>query len=140
MRVNVIVGVMASVFVCCLGAGVMRADQGQAKPGPSKPDEDQSQNDESRIQTGLRYAKDQGITLDLKGRNRASVGLGSYLVNAGRRLQRLPHRAPVFGRSVRRRRGAETASTSPATWRAARRSARSCPATSRRGKTANRPG
>jgi hypothetical protein len=69
------------VFIACLGASVMRADQGQSKPGPSKPD-DQSDHDQSRIQTGFRYAKEQGITLDLKGRNRASVGLGSYLVNA----------------------------------------------------------
>ena len=36
-----------------------------------------------RIETGLRYAKAQGIQLDFKrGRNRDSVGLGSYLVNS----------------------------------------------------------
>jgi hypothetical protein len=37
---------------------------------------------ESRIQTGFAYAKTQGIALNLTGRNRALVGLGSYLVNA----------------------------------------------------------
>jgi len=81
LRSNFLVGIVASAFIACLGAAVMRADQGQAKPGPSAGDE-QSQSDESRIQAGFRYAKDQGITLDVKGRNRASVGLGSYLVNA----------------------------------------------------------
>jgi hypothetical protein len=37
--------------------------------------------DDSRIQVGFKYAHDQGISLDLKGKNRALVGLGSYLVN-----------------------------------------------------------
>lgn len=70
MKPVVLIGVCASVFVGCLSAVALRA-QG-AQPG----------GDESRIQIGFRYAHDQGITLDLKGRNRAMVGLGSYLVNA----------------------------------------------------------
>jgi len=79
MKGNVVIGVVASAFVCCLGAGVMGADQGQSKPGPAKQEDDQS--DQSRIQAGFRYAQEQGIELTFKGRN-ASVGLGSYLVNA----------------------------------------------------------
>ena len=38
--------------------------------------------DESRVKTGFDFVKQQGITLDLAGRNRGAVGLGSYLVNA----------------------------------------------------------
>lgn len=69
MRPNVMIGVAVSVFVGCFGLAVMSA-QGAASP-----------DDQSRIQIGFRYASDQGISLNLKGRNRASVGLGSYLVN-----------------------------------------------------------
>ena len=47
----------------------------------TKAQDDLGATDQSRIQIGLRYAKDQGISVDLRGRNRASVGLGSYLVN-----------------------------------------------------------
>lgn len=36
----------------------------------------------SRIKAGYEYAKKQGIMLDLKHKNPALVGLGSYLVNA----------------------------------------------------------
>lgn len=36
----------------------------------------------SRIKAGYEYAKKQGIALDLKHKNPALVGLGSYLVNA----------------------------------------------------------
>jgi hypothetical protein len=39
-------------------------------------------DDGARIQVGFAYAHDQGITLNLKRRNKALVGLGSYLVNA----------------------------------------------------------
>ncbi len=51
-----------------------------AKNGP--PVRTPSEVDASRIQAGLNYAKSQGIALDLSGKNRALVGLGSYLVNA----------------------------------------------------------
>ncbi|HKC40278.1 MAG TPA: hypothetical protein VKC15_12100, partial [Gemmatimonadales bacterium] len=45
--------------------------------------EDKRDNDgDSRTRVGLAYARDQGIHLNLKGRNREVVGLGSYLVNA----------------------------------------------------------
>ena len=69
MRPNVMIGIAVSVFVGCFGLAVMSA-QGAASP-----------DDQSRIQIGFRYASDQGISLNLKGKNRASVGLGSYLVN-----------------------------------------------------------
>ena len=65
MRPNVIIGIAVSVFVGCFGLAVMSA-QGAASP-----------DDQSRIQIGFRYASDQGISLNLKGKNRASVGLGS---------------------------------------------------------------
>jgi hypothetical protein len=44
--------------------------------------DDESDDAASRIQAGFNYARSQGITLSLKGKNRALVGLGSYLVNA----------------------------------------------------------
>lgn len=71
MKPTFMIGVIATAFVACLGMTVLRAQQGDAPNG-----------DESRIKAGLDYAHDQGISLDLKGRNRALVGLGSYLVNA----------------------------------------------------------
>ncbi len=82
MRMKVIVAVAASVFIGCLGAAVIRAEQGQSRPGPSKHEEDKAEADELRIETGLRYAKAQGIQLDFKKKDRDSVGLGSYLVNS----------------------------------------------------------
>ena len=69
MREKAIVAVCASALIVGLGITVMKAQDDSGSP------------DQSRIQIGFRYASDQGITLDLKGRNRASVGLGSYLVN-----------------------------------------------------------
>lgn len=71
MRPSIVVGVIASVFVAAFGLSVLRAQ------GPGVSPEDQS-----RVQTGFRYASDQGITLNLEGKNRGRVGLGSYLVNA----------------------------------------------------------
>jgi hypothetical protein len=58
-----------SAFIGSLGITVLRAGG----------DDDES---EARVQIGFAYAHKQGITLDLKGRNRGLVGLGSYLVNA----------------------------------------------------------
>jgi hypothetical protein len=73
MRLRVLFGVCAMTFIASLGFTVLRA-QGN---GPAAPT-----GDESRIKIGFKYVEDQGIPLDLKGRNRALVGLGSYLVNA----------------------------------------------------------
>jgi hypothetical protein len=72
MKARFLVGVAAAVFAGSLGAAVLTAQQ----------DRGEVTGDESRIQTGFAYASQQGITLDLKGKNRALVGLGSYLVNA----------------------------------------------------------
>src|SRR5258705_3923167 len=71
MRFILCVGAVAVLFAGSLGVAVLKADR------------DGNDNDnEAKVRVGLAYAKDQGIHLDLKGRNRALVGLGSYLVNA----------------------------------------------------------
>ena len=69
MRTKLIVAACALTLIVGLGVAATRA---QDDAGPS---------DQSRIQIGLQYAVTQGIKVDLRGRNRASVGLGSYLVN-----------------------------------------------------------
>ena len=71
MKPSVIVGVCVAAFTAYVGMAVVRAI-GQ-DPDPSN---------ESRSFAGLALAKDQGIRLDLAHRNRAQVGLGSYLVNS----------------------------------------------------------
>jgi hypothetical protein len=75
MKPQVLVGVTSAIFVGCLGMAALRAQNGQGN------DQGGSGGDDSRIQVGFKYAHDQGISLDLKGKNRALVGLGSYLVN-----------------------------------------------------------
>jgi len=72
MRANLIVGVALSIFVGFVGMAGLRADD----------DRGQSNDSEARIQIGLTYVRTQGIKLNLKGRDRSQVGLGSYLVNA----------------------------------------------------------
>ena len=72
MRANLIVGVALSIFVGFAGMAGLRADD----------DRGQSNDSEARIQIGLTYVRTQGIKLNLKGRDRSQVGLGSYLVNA----------------------------------------------------------
>jgi hypothetical protein len=61
---------LAVLLIVGFGVVAMRADHF-----------DQASPEQSRIQIGYRYAYSQGIKLDLAGKNRASVGLGSYLVN-----------------------------------------------------------
>jgi hypothetical protein len=61
---------LAVLLIAGFGVVAMRADHF-----------DQASPEQSRIQIGYRYAYSQGIKLDLAGKNRASVGLGSYLVN-----------------------------------------------------------
>ena len=75
MRSNRIRAIVALGFVASLGIAVASAKNGPPVRTPSEVDA-------SRIQAGFNYAKSQGITLDLSGKNRALVGLGSYLVNA----------------------------------------------------------
>jgi hypothetical protein len=83
MKHNVMVGIAAAAFlVFCsmamLGAAQGRGQQGQAGQVNAQEDQDTA----SRVQAGFDYAKSQGITLNLTGKNRSLVGTGSYLVNA----------------------------------------------------------
>jgi hypothetical protein len=66
-----ILGILATVSVC-LGTGPAAGDE------PSV-DENTPILDGSRVAVGFRIAP---VPLDLRGKNRALVGLGSYLVNA----------------------------------------------------------
>ena len=65
-----LLGVVAAVYVGSVVGVIVRADDHGKK------------DDDSRVRIGLKYAKDQGINLSVKGRDRETVGLGSYLVNA----------------------------------------------------------
>lgn len=85
MKARFLVGVAAAVFAGSLGVAVVTAQQ----------DKGEMSGDESRIQTGFAFAHDQGITLDLQGKNRAKVGLGSYLVNAAGTCNDC-HTAPAY--------------------------------------------
>jgi hypothetical protein len=55
----------------------------------------------SRVRIGFEIAP---VPLDLRGKNRALVGLGSYLVNATGGCKRLPHQSSARAgrRSLRR--------------------------------------
>jgi hypothetical protein len=70
MRVRFVSMTLAALLIAGFGVAALRADH-----------DDQGSPEQSRIQIGYRYAYSQGIKLDLAGKNRASVGLGSYLVN-----------------------------------------------------------
>ena len=78
MRFKMLATVIAAVFLGSVGAGVLRAEQGRFG---DRDDQGRDEGD-ARVKIGLKYAHDQGIPLNLKGRNRERVGLGSYLVNA----------------------------------------------------------
>ena len=75
MKPQALVGIISAIFVGCLGMAALGAQNGQGN------DQGGSGSDDLRIVIGFKYARDQGISLDLKGKNRALVGLGSYLVN-----------------------------------------------------------
>ena len=77
MRPNLVVGVAASAFVVFLGMAMLTADQN--RPGQLW---DRDDDKDARVQAGLNYARQQGIHLNLRHRDREVVGLGSYLVNA----------------------------------------------------------
>lgn len=68
--------VCATVLTACLGVAVLAAKQDRGER------RDDSASDDARIRVGFAYAHAQGINLNLKRRNPALVGLGSYLVNA----------------------------------------------------------
>jgi hypothetical protein len=75
MRARFLIGAGAAVFAGCLGAAVLTAqDKGDKR--------EDGGGDESRARIGLALAHDQGITLNLRKRDRSLVGLGAYLVNA----------------------------------------------------------
>ena len=76
MNPRIIVGVVAAAFAVCLGMSVVRAQPQSAQARSEGFD------DASRVQVGFRYARQQGIELDFRRKDRALVGLGSYLVNA----------------------------------------------------------
>ena len=75
MKPNVVVGIVASVFILSLGMAIVWAEDG-------RDGHDGSNGDAARIQAGFNYARAQGIRLNLKGKDRELAGLGSYLVNA----------------------------------------------------------
>lgn len=68
MRRSVISALLVGAFL--LSFALLAAVRGQAQSAPA---------DDSRVQEGLRIAP---VILNLKGRNRALVGIGSYIVNA----------------------------------------------------------
>jgi hypothetical protein len=76
MKTNLIVGLVGVGFLLTCSMAIVGSAQG--RPGTITPPEE----DGSRVKAGFDYAASQGITLDLKGKNRGLVGLGSYLVNA----------------------------------------------------------
>lgn len=90
MKASAVVGVAVAVFAGSIGIAVVGAQQGEGQHGQG------SQNDEgSRVQIGFDYVRQQGIALNLKGRDKGLVGLGSYLVNAAGGCQDC-HTAPPF--------------------------------------------
>jgi len=81
MKPKVVIGVVALAFAVSAGRAIVTADHD--RPGQiSDHDGDRGRDDDSRVKTGFEYARRQGITLELKKRDRELVGLGSYLVNA----------------------------------------------------------
>jgi hypothetical protein len=89
MRPTVVIGVVAVAFAACLGLVTLRAQQGAAPNARTGGDDDQ------RIRNGFAFARDQGIPLDVRHRNRELVGLGAYLVNAAGGCNDC-HTAPPF--------------------------------------------
>ena len=75
MKGNTLTGVVVTAFALSLGMAFLGVQ-------PKAVAAAQPDDNESRIQAGFNYARSQGITLDLRKKNRALVGLGSYLVNA----------------------------------------------------------
>jgi hypothetical protein len=78
MKSRIVVAIAMGVFVCSLGYTVLGA-AGDEERGRGH---DRGGSDELRARIGLAYAQEQGITLKYNRRDRSTVGLGSYLVNA----------------------------------------------------------
>ncbi len=80
MKSNTAIGIACCGFLLLISVTIAA----QKRPGfeNSKDGDQASSEDNSRIQVGFDYAREQHITLNLREKNRALVGLGSYLVNA----------------------------------------------------------
>ncbi|HKF69316.1 MAG TPA: hypothetical protein VKB36_22380 [Vicinamibacterales bacterium] len=80
MRPKALIGVVAVLFAVSAGRAILSADRDndndQGRPGEIHKDDD------PRVAVGFKYAKDQGIKLNLQHKDNDLVGLGSYLVNA----------------------------------------------------------
>ena len=80
MRPKALIGVVAVLFAVSAGRAILSADRDndndQGRPGEIHKDDD------PRVAVGFKYAKDQGIKLNLQHKADELVGLGSYLVNA----------------------------------------------------------
>ena len=73
--------VWMAITLAALGASPLRADTGPAAAAASKADGSLDDND-SRVQRG-REISPPGVVLNLKGKQRGMVWLGSYIVNTG---------------------------------------------------------
>ncbi len=67
----------AAVAVLVLTAGILLS----SRQGQAKNDNNGSQDEKLMIQTGLEFASDAGIQLDMTDKDPNMVGLGSYIVN-----------------------------------------------------------
>jgi hypothetical protein len=70
--------VKSAAAVAALAAFILAAMLGSS-PGVKATDDDDDENNESKIQRGFEIAP---VHLNLEGKNRRLVGLGSYIVNA----------------------------------------------------------
>jgi hypothetical protein len=82
MRPAAMIGIVALVFAVSAGRAIVTADHDHDRPGQIFDRHDRDDDDDARVATGFRYARQQGIKLDLKHKDKELVGLGSYLVNA----------------------------------------------------------
>ena len=80
MKAGTIISVMASAFVVAFGMAIVAADHD--RPGQIKHFDHDDDDDDQRVAVGFKYAREQGITLDFRRKDKELVGLGSYLVNA----------------------------------------------------------
>ena len=83
MKRSVVFGVLTCVLVTAMAVRM----QGQQGPGGKGNGAADGPEGDSRIQIGFRIAP---VPLNLEGKNPALVGLGSYIVNAHRRLRGMP--------------------------------------------------
>lgn len=74
MSVRLIISAAVLAAVAALCAGTLRTTRARAAVNPSPV-----QVEQSRIRTGLRISP---VPMNLRGKNRALAGLGSYIVNA----------------------------------------------------------